>query len=84
MIKFPPVIVPVASNVPITLTPIVLATIIFELPATDIATSAYGVIIILLVPYVKVPAEIVLSDPRKIVVFAKYKSFHLFVALPKS
>ena len=62
--KLEPLILPVAVKYPATLTPVPVATIIFELPATDVETLPSSVIFILLVPFVKLPAEIVLSAPK--------------------
>jgi len=54
----PALISPVAFNVPATLTPVPVTTIIFALPATEVETLPLAVIIILLLPFVRLPAEI--------------------------
>ena len=59
MIKFPPVIFPVAFSVPATLTPVPVAIIIFALPATDVVILPLAVDIDTLL----VPLAILLLPP---------------------
>ena len=67
VIIFPPVIFPVAFNVPATLTPVPVTTIIFALPAADVETLPLTVIFILLLPFCSKPLLIVVILPVVII-----------------